>query len=313
MPAFTASAPGKIILFGEHAVVYHRPALAVPVTQVRAQAIVIPDLRGAPGRQRLLAPDMNTDADLSELPDDHPLVATTRNLFESLEITRPPAYTLKITSTIPIAAGLGSGAAITVATLRSLSAFLGRRLTDEAVNKLTFEVEKLYHGTPSGIDNTVITYAQPVYFRRDQPIERFHVAEPFTIVIADTGIRSPTSVAVGDVRKGWQADPERFEASFDAITNIVEQAREAIETGKLEQLGPLMTENHIHLQEIGVSSPALDALVNAAIDAGAFGAKLSGGGRGGNMIALTSIDHAETVAEALKTAGASHTLTTTIT
>lgn len=318
MPAFTATAPGKIILFGEHAVVYGRPAIAIPVSDVRARVVVTADPRAGPGSAvHIQAPGIHLDARLADLPPDHPLASAVQAVLEALAIPRPPACTLRITSTIPVAAGMGSGAAVTVALVRSLSAFLGRPLPDEQVSALAFEVEKLHHGTPSGIDNTVVTYAMPVYFqRRDPPernrIETLRVPAPFTILIGDTGVSSPTSVAVGDVRKAWQSDPQRFNHLFDQAAEIVRVARRAIESGKPAALGPLMDQNHALLQEMGVSSPELDRLAESARGAGALGAKLSGGGRGGNMIALVADGDAGEVSQAMRDSGAVRVIVTRV-
>jgi mevalonate kinase len=324
----TCSAPGKIILFGEHAVVYGRPALAVPVTQVQAMATVT--ATSQPGIW-VDAPDIGIRSELSRLSPNHPLAAVIRSVFAAL--TSPPTPLIKgegrqvspttlfqkgrgckivITSTIPVAAGLGSGAAVSVAVVRALSEFLGQSLPDERVSALAYEVEKLHHGTPSGIDNTVITYANPVYFVKSCPIETFHVAAPFTIVIGDTGIHAPTKESVGDVRRLWQADSPRWEKVFDSVGEIARQARRLIESGDIPAFGPLMDENHRLLQEMTVSCPELDQLVEAARRAGALGAKLSGSGRGGNMIALVRPEQAEEIAQALRSGGALRTIITTI-
>lgn len=315
MPAFTAAAPGKIILFGEHAVVYGRPAIAVPVAGVKARAVVSANPRATAGQVHIQAPDINLEADLDKLPGSHPLAAAVRAVLTALGLSRSPACLIRVKSTIPVASGLGSGAAVTVALIRAYSAFLGKPLPDEKVNALAFEIEKLHHGTPSGIDNTVITYALPVYFQRKPAgptIESFNVPEPFQIVIGDTGVRSPTAVSVGDVRKGWQAQPEYFERLFDKIGSVSADARKIIEAGQPSQLGSLMDENQTLLLQMGVSSDALDRLIQAARSAGALGAKLSGGGRGGNMIALVSDNTAEVVVQALKDAGAVRTLLTQV-
>lgn len=312
MPALTASAPGKIILFGEHAVVYGQPAIAVPVSHVRAKATITADILGTPGSVRILAPEVNFDSQLDALNPDHPLAAVIEGVVATLGVTHIPACTLKVTSSIPVAAGLGSGAAVSVAVIRALSAFLGAPLDDEQVNKLAYDVEKIHHGTPSGIDNTVVTYAKPVYFVRQQPIETFNIAKPFSIIIADTGIASPTALAVGDVRKAWGADPAHYEQLFSAIGSITRTARQAIESGFPERLGPLMNENHELLIEMGVSSRELDRLVTTAQASGALGAKLSGGGRGGNMIALVNAEDAEAISQALQKAGAVRTITTVL-
>lgn len=304
MPAISASAPGKIILFGEHAVVYGRPAIAVPIPQVRAKTIVSAEPRLAGGAVRIQAPAAGVDAFLAELPPDNPLGKAVSLVLEELGLLRSPACTLRVTSTIPVAAGLGSGAAVTVSILRAFSTFLGHPLPDNRVCELSYEVEKLYHGTPSGIDNTVITYASPVFYVKGQNVEMFRARRPFTILIADTGVSSPTKIAVGDVRRLWQQDAARYEALFDAIAEITLQARQALEKGHIHLLGPLMDRNHELLQALSVSSPELDHLVQTACRAGALGAKLSGGGRGGNCIALAAPEAAAHLVEALKAAGA---------
>lgn len=314
-----ASAPGKIILFGEHAVVYGRPALAVPVMQVQASATVekTGEFAGENWADSVLiaAPDIGLCSPLSHLQSEqtpHPLAAVLQIVLQRLGINRPPAFRVTIRSTIPVASGLGSGAAVSVAIIRALAGLFEHPLSDEQVNQIAYEVEKLHHGTPSGIDNTVITYARPVYFVRGEPIQTFDVARPFTLLIADTGIPAPTRESVADVRKLWQADKSRWEAVFDRVGEIVQKARKAIESGKTANLGPLMDANHALLQEMTVSSPQLDRLVEAAKTSGADGAKLSGGGRGGNMLALVQSERAESVASGLKAAGAKNTILTDI-
>ena len=180
------------------------------------------------------------------------------------------------------------------------------------ISALVYEVERLHHGTPSGIDNTVVVYGQPVYFVRGQPPQTFHIGRPFMLAIADTGIHSPTRIAVGDVRRAWERQPARFEGLFDRVAAVVEAARSAIAAGEPERLGPLMDENHALLQEIGVSCPELDALVAAARAAGAAGAKLSGAGRGGNMIALVTANTEAQVVDALCAAGAVRVIVTEV-
>jgi mevalonate kinase len=305
----TASAPGKIILCGEHAVVYGRPALAVPVKQVQATVTVSEDARGGVWVE---APNIGLSAPLADLPSDQPLAAVVRSVFSALGVFRPPHCTVYIQSTIPVASGLGSGAAVSVAVIRALSAFLGHPLPDDQVNILAYEAEKLYHGTPSGIDNTVITYGRPVYFVKGKPIKTFRVGAPFTLLIGDTGVAAPTKEAVGAVRELWQAEPARWEKVFDQIGEIVWEARQAIERGDLPELGRRLDDNHTLLQILTVSSPELDRLVEAARRSGALGAKMSGGGRGGNMLALVEPQLAESVARALQAAGAARVTITTI-
>lgn len=335
----SASAPGKIILFGEHAVVYGRPALAVPVGVVRASADCLTNERmlstdcgtderiGSTDRETderiktdlggkwaesvlIEAPDIKLFTSLGDLQreqPDHPLATVIMRVFQALGVV-PPPMTIRVTSTIPVASGLGSGAAVSVAVIRSIAETLQRPFSDEQVNQIAYDVEKLHHGTPSGIDNTVITYNRPVYFVRGQPIQTFRVAKAFMVAIADTGVFASTRESVGDVRKLWEADQSRWERVFDQVGAIAQAAKKAIENGETNQLGALMDSNHALLQEMTVSCPELDTLVAAAKAAGAEGAKLSGGGRGGNMIALVSPHSAENVSAALKSAGAKNVI-----
>ena len=305
----TSSAPGKIILFGEHAVVYGRPALAVPVTQIHADVEVLDSPRAGIW---INAPDVNLHAELNTLPSDHPIASVIHNLLFLSGISPFPSLSMDITSTIPVASGLGSGTAVTVALTRALSSHINHAMNDEEVNAFAYEIEKLHHGTPSGIDNTVVTYARPVCFVKGQPIEVFKVGAPFTIVIGDTGISAPTKESVRDVRRLWEADQVQWESRFDEVGGIAKRARSAIGGGNWKELGELMNQNHALLQEMTVSSPELDGLVSAARNAGALGAKLSGGGRGGNMIALVEHAAAQAIAEALTSAGAKHTIITRI-
>jgi mevalonate kinase len=301
------TAPGKVILFGEHAVVYGRPALAAPVTQVCATAMVYEGECDSP--LTIEAVDLDECVTLSD--QAHPLAEIARLALAELQLDAPH-WRIEVRSTIPIASGLGSGAAVSAALARAISAAAGRPFAPEQVSAIVYEVERLHHGTPSGVDNTVIAYGQPVYFVRGRAPQPFAIDAPFMLAIGDTGIASPTKVAVGDVRTSWQREPARYEALFDDVAAVVEAAREAIGAGHGAALGPLMNENHGLLREIGVSSPELEQLVAAARAAGAGGAKLSGGGRGGNMIALVTRDTAVPVEKALHAAGAKRVIVTEI-
>lgn len=310
MKNFKASAPGKIILFGEHAVVYNRPAIAIPVHQVQAVATIDQANPEFPHDIWLDAPQIGIQGRL-DLSSSQPIAVLLRLFQEALHLDALPGFTIALSSTIPLASGMGSGAAISVAILRGLLGSFELSLPPEQINLLTYQIEKIYHGTPSGIDNTVITYEQPIYFVRGQPLQKVHLGQEFTLVIADSGITSTTLEVVTDVRKGWQEEPAAFESYFDQIRSIVLEARQILERGPVESLGPLMNANQAILKKMGVSCPKLDYLLDAALFAGAWGSKLSGGGRGGNIIALVNPDQAADVASALVQAGARSTIITT--
>lgn len=313
-----AYAPGKIILFGEHAVVHGQPAIAVPLTAVQAHAEAIPDTFGA--GLTVQAPDigrtLHATESFDEVADEADPVynALMFPLELALDALNAPVPDLAITirSSIPIASGLGSGAALATALIRALTMALGRSLRREKLNELVYEVEKRHHGNPSGIDNTVIVYERPIYFVRKTPPVPFAIGAPFTLVVADTGVNSPTKLTVEDVRRLFEAEPERVGSIFERIGAIACEGRAAIEAGQIAALGPLMNENHALLRQLTVSSPELDDLCAAALKAGASGAKLSGGGRGGNMIALADPAITPAVASALYEAGATSVFVTTV-
>jgi mevalonate kinase len=308
----SASAPAKIILFGEHAVVYGRPAIAIPVRQVSASIEVTDLLNAEPGEIDIHAPDIRFHEWLHACDPDNPLAHAIHLTLREINANGFPALHVHIHSTIPVAAGLGSGAAISIALIRALSSHLGSPLPLSRQSSLAYEVEKIHHGTPSGIDNTVITFDKPVFFQQGHDVDTFTIGAPLTLIIGDSGVASPTVEAVGMVRRAWKEQRSLIESIFDDIARITQQAREGIERGYEQVLGQLMNENQNLLVQLGVSHPVLERLIRAAREAGAFGAKLSGAGLGGNIIALTSAELGDKVEGALVDAGAVWTLKTEI-
>ncbi len=303
-------APGKVILFGEHAVVYGRPAIAVPVTQVQAQAEVEDAEKGQ--GITIVARDLGQTYKLNEAPPDDALRAIVVSTLRRIKVGLEHDLTITISSSIPVARGLGSGAAVSTAIVRALVGHFDKWLDSRAISDLVFETEKIHHGTPSGIDNTVIAFQKPVYFVRGERMEIFWVQHPFLLAIADTGVQSPTKVAVEDVRRGWEEDPVKYEGLFDDIGTIADMGRRAIEQGDIEAMGRLMDENQRLLRLLKVSSPELEGLIGAARQGGALGAKLSGAGRGGNMIALVTRETCSQVSMMLRLAGAKDVIVTEV-
>jgi mevalonate kinase len=303
----TRSACAKIILCGEHSVVYGRPAIALPLPNLRAFASVTPRERSI----RIEAPDINAGFMLYDKPD-HPLARVVSLTLDHLQPTERATFTLSIRSDIPVISHLGSGAAVSVACARAIATYFGSYMMPHTASELAYEVEKIYHGTPSGIDNTVIAYEQPVWFVRGaQPtlLEGASATDMLNLVIGDTGIATPTRIPVSEVRHGWEKDPPRFEALFDEITSVVVESREALAAQNWPRLGGLMNRNHELLQSLGVSCAELDELCDAARAAGALGAKMSGGGQGGNIIALArDAIHAAEVRTTIMQAGARRVL-----
>jgi mevalonate kinase len=173
-------------------------------------------------------------------------------------------------------------------------------------------VEKIHHGTPSGIDNSVVAYEAPVFFRRGHPVSHLDVGAPLHLLIADTGVRSSTKQVVAYVRSARELQPTHYDALFDEIGHIAQTAKHSISTGDDVALGALMHTNHLLLVKVGVSSERLDRLVDAAQRAGALGAKLSGAGQGGNVVALVHEGTTSQVTRRLRRAGAVRVLSTTV-
>jgi mevalonate kinase len=312
MTAHIAYAPGKIILFGEHSVVYGQPAIALPVQKVRAKAKIFANPTGNPDQIIIDTPDLGKTLEFLKLPERDPLFIAINEIKKLLKVKTLPSCRIQLCSEIPIAAGLGSGAAISVALIKALSSFLGMTLEAETVSNIAYQTEIYYHGTPSGIDNSVIAHEKPMWYIKGFPFEPIKITVPLTFVIADSGIKSETGSVVGDVRQKRDADPVFFNNCFEKIGKITKSGRKALEAGHLEKLGRLMNENHELLKQITVSNDKLDHLVESALKCGALGAKLSGAGRGGNMIALAEKTNAETISNSLTEAGAVRTIITTL-
>lgn len=296
------SAPGKLILAGEHAVVYGQPAIAMPLQALRATVSAEAAAIGA--GLTVHAPDLGA---VWRLRAHAPLSDLAERALRFLDVAEPDA-TLTISSAIPIASGMGSGAAVGAALVRALAGLAGRELDAAAVSGLVYESERAFHGTPSGIDNTVVAYERPIIFQR-QPagppaITPLAVGGPWHFLVADTGVASETRAVVGDLRRRWQADPAHYEALFASVGGLVRRIEAGLLGGDGAALGGLLNENQELLRTMGVSSADLDRLVAAALAAGAWGAKLSGGGWGGVMLALVERRAAAAVAKELLAAGA---------
>lgn len=331
---FTASACAKLILCGEHAVTYGRPAIALPLTNVRASVTIEKSLPGS--GIWFDARDLGQRWALID-KRENPLSVLVANVLAHFAIETLPDLLITITSAIPIASGMGSSAAVATAIVRAIAGHLGNFLPPEEVSALVFGSECLYHGISSGLDNTVIAFEQPIWFVHRmvadhrppidnsslygmssiatstsnykhtmsyRVIEPITISGPFTLLIGDTGIRKATKLPIDEVQRHWKEKPTKYESIFDAIAELVTQARSALNHGEIALLGTLLDKNHTLLKQIGVSSPELDTLVAAAHATGAFGAKLSGAGWGGVMFALVSPECRERVTTALTDSGA---------
>ncbi|MBE2183283.1 MAG: mevalonate kinase, partial [Anaerolineae bacterium] len=232
--SFEFSAPAKIILFGEHAVVYGQPAIAVPVSSVRVYAAAyLSDCSGL----RILARDLNQEilvTSSDEHSDQSPLAWVVGRTLREFGISTLSGE-IDIRSEIPLASGLGSGAAISAVLVRSVAALSGVLVRDQVVNSLVFEAEKIYHGNPSGVDNTVIVFERGLFFRRELPFVTMTMRNRYDFLIADTGVRASTKIAVDGVRRLYEQETGRTTPILEEIGRITTEARMLLEDGEDHQ------------------------------------------------------------------------------
>jgi hydroxymethylglutaryl-CoA reductase len=282
-PAARAAGHGKAILLGEHAVVYGRHAIAAPIPLAIEASI-----EDAEDGVSLIIPRWGVEQRLQiEVEEREAFHKPSAVILERLGLMGRPMR-IEVFPNVPRAMGLGGSAAVAVAIIRALNAHFDLRLSDAEVNALAFESEKMAHGTPSGIDNTVATYGRFVLFRSGDPptMRTISPARPIPLVIGMTGVESLTAKMVARVRQAWERNPQRYERIFDDIDSLTLQGLKAIESYDLEQLGELMNICQGLLNALQVSCWEVEELIQIAREHGALGAKLTGGGGGGSIIAV---------------------------
>lgn len=300
-------AHAKAILFGEHAVVYGSPALAVPLHGLGAQA----EIRATPGRESRIESQLFAGPVRAAPEAMAPVVA---GLQAALETTGDPdaEVLLRISSAIPHSRGLGSSAAVATAVARAVAAHRARVLDHATLHTIVQTAETVAHGRPSGIDAWAVATHLPIRFQAGQA-NAIDVGDRLIFVVADSGHHGSTAEAVAGVRELRDSQPGHTNGAIARLAEITEDAIADVRSGDRVTLGQRMTQAHAVLASIGVSTPTLDGLVEAALSAGAHGAKLTGGGRGGCVLALADSDEAaEALALALRTAGAPRTWTTEV-
>ena len=290
---------GKVILLGEHAVVYGSHAIAAPIS-LAIQARV----EDAPEGIHLIVPQWGIEEEIQRGKNyKYSIYNSLHMILNSLRLL-DQNMNLFVLPQIPRAMGLGGSAALAVAIIRALSEHFKLGLSDEEVNKLAYESEKIVHGTPSGIDNTMATYGKFILYRKDTPpmFQEVVVPKPLPIVIGLSGVEGLTLKMVRQVRQAWEKNKPLYDQIFKQIDDLTIQAVGAIQEYDLEKLGYLMNINQGLLNALQVSSWELEELVEIARNNGALGAKLTGGGGGGAIIALCP-DNADQVVDAMEKAG----------
>jgi mevalonate kinase len=305
-----ASAPAKIILFGEHFVVYGEPAIVLAIDK-RAYAKVenrndkslyvrSTSLNLAGYFEGSTFKVEQGDAKEARIKFEPVKQAVEKVLEKHGEKT---GLNIEINSAVPVGAGLGSSAAVVAASTAAVGALLNVELSKEDIFRITFEAEKVVHGTPSGVDPAISTFGGALLFQVDTGFKPLDVKTSIPLVIGDTGVDRSTRIQVEKVRSIVNKYPRVAEPMMKAAREIVLRAIDAFKENDLETLGALMNVNHALLYGVGVSDESLEWLTNAARKAGALGAKLTGAGGGGCMIALATDDKIEQVLEAIQRAG----------
>ena len=326
-PVGVGTAHAKTILIGEHAVVYGAPAIALPVHGLATRAELHAggpwaldcDLyRGTVDDAPVaMAPVINawqqavrrvSSATISQ-PDTsgrpHP---TGRPLF-----TGRPLLTgrLSVASEVPMQRGLGSSAAVAAAVVDAVASASGVPLGLAERTELVQQSEMIAHGRASGIDTAAVLSEVPILFEQ-AAISPVAVDGRFVFVVADTGVTGSTAIAVGGVRSLREAQPALVNGLVDRLSELTREAVRCLQQGDLDTLGAAMNEAHESLNRLGVGSDELDRLVGAARRAGALGAKLTGGGLGGCVVALSRADDVDRMQYELQRAGSHGTWTTTL-
>jgi len=273
---------GKVILFNEHFVIYGVPSIVSAID--RATTATVEPFKGEEWSlddRREATPGYKEDK-LEQQKESIDRILKAAGID-------PAKNPIKITlgGDLVAASGIGASAASCVAIARALSEEFNLKFSDERINEIAYEGERAYHGSPSGVDNTAATYGGLIWFVKGRPIELIRIKKPVEIVMGNTGVVTDTKAAVAGVRERKEKNPEKYAKIFKEAEDLAYKARKALESHDLKAVGKYMNENHKQLQGIELSCKELNFLVDIARKQGAFGAKLTGGGLGGNMVALT--------------------------
>jgi hydroxymethylglutaryl-CoA reductase len=291
---------GKVVILGEHSVVYGRHAIAAPVPLVIKALVEVCD-QGI----HLIIPRWGIEYELAANPQERRSFERPAGVMLDQLGLGGRAMRIEVFPEVPRSMGLGGSAAMAVAIVRALDKHFRLGLSDEEVNQLAFESEKVAHGNPSGLDNTLACYAKPLVYRAGDPplVEPLNIQKPIPAVIGITGHEGLTARTVGRVRDAWKKDQQLYERIFDQIDALVLRGVQAIQDADYKHLGELMNVCHGMLNALQVSTPELEQLVDIARENGALGAKLTGGGGGGSIIAVCDEGGQQKIVDAIRGAG----------
>ena len=282
-----AYASGKVILLGEHAVVYGHACIAAPLPYcVRVKLSPLTE-----AAVHFLIPSWNVDfVSTYDVLENSELGRLVSLLFKKLDLALQPLQ-IAITSDLTPSMGAGSSAALVVALIRALVSYFDLKLTKDELNRLAYTCEKIFHHTPSGVDNSVCVYAYPMLYQLiDPPLQAefkpLLVKQRLHFLLVSTGIPKLTSNQVKHIRTQYDRNVAAYENIFSSIHELAMEGVNAIEQADTEKLSTLMNINHGLLNALQVSTPAIEYLIQLLRSLGAMGVKLTGAGNGGSVIAL---------------------------
>lgn len=296
----TGQSHAKAILMGEHSVVYGEPAIAIPLVNINMQVTI----RVRDDHKQLIKSRYYA-GNLSDLAGNYEgvrqLIMVLLDRFDANEL----GFELTFDSQIPQERGMGSSAATSIAVIRAFYNLFEKSIDFETLIKLANIEESITHGSPSGIDTVTSSSEDPIFFIKNKEVSPFKIDVPGYLVISDTGIMGQTGLAVSAVRRLFEEEPSKTRRLISNLGEAAIAAKAALQTGDVVYLGKLMSQAHGYLRDLGVSHPHLETLVRTAMDMNALGAKLTGSGIGGSIIALAKdLSDAKKIANALQKVGA---------
>ena len=291
-----AGSSGKLILFGEHAVVYGRHAVAVPIPGAVQAAATAND-----GDTTISIRDWGVDRTVESGGDGVDAIV---NAITRLLGVADSRFAIRVRSLLPPGMGLGSSAAIAVAVTRAVARCAAIDVDDRRVNDIAYECEKLTHGTPSGIDNAICCFDKPMLFRNDgeRQVQELELRETPPLLIAFSHTAGSTRAQLAGVRARYERSPRHYDALFGQIDELGVDGAKALQARDYDRLGQMMNVCQGLLNAIQVSTPEIESMLAIARENGAAGAKLTGAGGGGSIVALCP-GTGEQVDAALRRAG----------
>ena len=297
----SASAPGKIILFGEHFVVYGKPAILASLNRriyvevirkrygINNEIVINNELFGNKSYSISILRNLKEQKIISD--EYYPILFITKKIFNENKYKEGLEFTFK--SDLPYGMGLGSSAAAAVATVAALSKIFNKKVEDKKILKLAIQAEKLVHKNSSGADCIISAHGGLIFFKKHTKYKTVYTKKELSFILINTGIKHSTGHLVNIVKRYQQQNPRDFVNLSKISEEITKKAARAIEEGDNTLVGELMTENQRLLQRIGVSNKIIDRIINLCSAYGALGSKITGAGGGGCVLVLTEQENRE--------------------